>query len=148
MRDPVKSHWTAERIFDELEELGYAGARTVLKEYVHARRPRPEQPAEMRSYVKPSQQVQIDWAEMSVVSVGGVQRKLYVFVAIMAWSRALFIRFATDMQLLNGLDCHLRAFTFFGGVSAAVLIDHRYAPRSSAGRRGIGQLLKPQFSSI
>jgi hypothetical protein len=61
---------------------------------------------------------------MGVVTIGGAQRKLYVFVAIMAWSRALFIRFTTDMQLLNWLDCHLRAFAFFGGVPQEVLIDN------------------------
>jgi transposase len=81
MRDPVKSPWTAERIFDELKERGYEGGRTVVKEYVHAHRPRPAKPAEMRFYVRPGQQVQIDWAAMGVVSIDGTQRKLYVFVA-------------------------------------------------------------------
>lgn len=82
MRDEVKSQWTTERIFDELQDRGYDGGRTVVKDYVHEHRPRPPAMAEARFYVKPGQQVQIDWAEMGVVSVGGVQRKLYVFLAI------------------------------------------------------------------
>lgn len=124
LRDNVKSHWTSERIFDELQDRGYKGGRTVVKEYVHQHRPRPAKTAELRFYVKPGQQLQVDWAEMGVVSVDGVRRKLYAFVAIMAWSRALFIRFTTDMKLLNWLDCHLHAFAFFGGVPREVLIDN------------------------
>jgi transposase len=68
--------------------------------------------------------LQVDWGEMGVLSIGGVERKLYAFVAIMAWSRQLFVCFTTDMQLLNWLDCHRRAFEFFGGVPSEVLIDN------------------------
>lgn len=124
MRDEVKSQWTAERIFDELGERGYGGGRTVVKEYVHAHRPRPPRLAEARFYVKPGQQLQVDWAEMGPVEIAGISRKLYAFVAIMAWSRALFVRFTTDMKLLTWLDCHRRAFEFFGGIPSEVLIDN------------------------
>lgn len=36
----------------------------------------------------------------------------------------MFVRFTTDMQLLTWLDCHYRAFAFFGGVPAEMLIDN------------------------
>ncbi len=124
LSDEVTSKWTAERIFDELQERGYVGGRTVVKEYVRAHRPRPAPMGEARFYVKPGQQLQVDWAEMGVVSIDGVQRRLYAFVAIMAWSRALFVCCTTDMQLLTWLDCHRRAFEFFGGVPSEVLIDN------------------------
>lgn len=124
LRDEVRSQWTAERIFDELQDRGYKGGRTVVKEYVHEHRPRPPAMAEARFYVKPGQQVQIDWAEMGPADIGGLQRKLYAFVAIMAWSRELFVRFTTDMKLLTWLDCHQRAFAFFGGVPRETLIDN------------------------
>jgi transposase len=124
MRDDAKRHWTAERIFDELQTLGYDGGRTVLKEYVATVRPRKPTMGEARFYVKPGQQMQVDWGEMGRVSIGGVERKVYAFVAIMAWSRALFICATTDMQLLTWLDCHRRAFEFFGGVPREVLIDN------------------------
>jgi len=122
--DPVKTHWTAERIFDELTARGYGGGRTVVKTYVRKHRPRPVKSAEARFYVKPGQQLQVDWAELGVHTVDGVAHKLYVFVAIMAWSRQLFVHFTTDMQLLSWLDCHCRAFAYFGGVPAEVLIDN------------------------
>ena len=68
LRDEVTSQWTAERIFDELHDRGYDGGRTVIKEYVHEHRPRPAPMAEARFHVKPGQQVQVDWAEMGLVS--------------------------------------------------------------------------------
>jgi len=61
---------------------------------------------------------------MGSVPVDGVMTKVYVFVAILAWSRTLFVRFTTDMQLLTWLDCHRRAFEYFGGVTQEVLIDN------------------------
>ena len=124
LSDAVTSLWTAERIFDELQDRGYGGGRTVVKECVREHRSRPVATAEARFYVKPGQQMQVDWAEMGLVSIGGVQRKLFAFAAIMAWSRALFVRFTTDMQLLSWLDCHRHAFEYFGGVPSEVLIDH------------------------
>jgi transposase len=134
LHDEVKSCWTAERIFDELEARGYDGGRTVVKTYVHDHRPRPQKQAEARFHVKPGQQLQVDWAEMGAVDVDGVVRKLYAFVAIMAWSRALYVRFTTDMKLLTWLDCHRRAFEFFGGIPSEVLIDNlKVGVRSRAG---------------
>lgn len=124
LRDEVKSRWTVERMFDELQDRGYIGGHTVLKEYVRAHRLQTPTMGEARFFVKPGQQLQVDWAEMGAVSVSGVQRKLYGFVAILAWSRALFVCFTTDMQLLTWLDCHRRAFAFFGGVPSEVLIDN------------------------
>lgn len=68
--------------------------------------------------------MQVDWGELGLVEVGPHRLKVYVFVAVMAWSRALFVRFTTDMQMLTWLDCHRRAFAFFGGVPNEVLVDN------------------------
>ena len=124
LRDPIKSHWTGARMLDELEDLGYQGGRTVLMDYLRHVRPKPAAQAEARFYVKPGQQIQIDWAEMGAVAIAGVITKVYAFVAILAWSRTLFVRFTTNMQLLTWLDCHRRAFECFGGVPREVLIDN------------------------
>jgi transposase len=134
LADPVKSLWTAERMFDELRLIGYESGRTVLKDYLQPLRRR-RQPAEQRFFVRPGQQMQVDWGELGVVERGPRRIKVYVFVAVMAWSRALFVRFTTDMQMLNWLDCHRRAFTFLGGVPKEVLVDNlKTAVVSRAGK--------------
>jgi len=124
LRDPVKSQWTGARMLDELQDIGYEGGRTVLLDHLRRVRPKPAAQAEARFYVKPGQQVQIDWADMGAVLINDVMTKVYVFVAILSWSRTLFVHFTTDMQLLTWLDCHRRAFEFFGGVPREVLIDY------------------------
>jgi transposase len=124
LQDPIKSHWTGARILDELQDRGYEGGRTVLMQYLNRVRPKPVIQAEARFHVAAGQQVQIDWGEMGPVSVNGVMTKVYAFVAVLAWSRTLFLRFTTDMELLTWLDCHRRAFEFFGGVPREVLIDN------------------------
>lgn len=134
LADPVKSHWSGERIFDELQLIGYAGGRTVLKDHLQPLRRR-QLPAEQRFFVRPGQQLQVDWGELGVVEQEPHRFKLYVFVAVMAWSRALFVRFTTDMQMLTWLDCHRRAFEFFGGVPNEVLVDNlKTAVTSRAGK--------------
>ncbi len=137
LADPVKSLWTGERIFDELQLLGYGGGRTVLKEYLQPLRRKP-QPAERRFFVRPGQQMQVDWGDLGAVDRGGHRVNLYVFVAVMARSRALFVRFTTDMQMLTWLDCHRRAFAFFGGVPGEVLVDNlKTAVVSRAGKTAV-----------
>jgi transposase len=101
LRDLVKAHWTGARMLDELRGLGSQGGRTVLLDHLRHLRPTPPVQAQARFHVKPGQQVQIDWAEMGVVPVGGVLTKIYAFVAILAWSRTLFVHFTTDMQLIE-----------------------------------------------
>jgi len=135
LHDPIKSHWTGARILDELQDRGYEGGRTVLMQYLNRVRPKPVRQAEARFYVTPGQQVQIDWGEMGLVSINGVVTKIYAFIAVLAWSRTMFVHFATDMQLLTWLDCHRRAFEFFGGVPREVLIDNlKTGVDSRAGR--------------
>ncbi|MDQ2679568.1 MAG: IS21 family transposase [Candidatus Eremiobacteraeota bacterium] len=124
LADPIKGNWTGARMLDELHDRGYDGGRTVLLDYLVQHRPKPALPAEARFFVKAGQQMQVDWGEMGCVPIGGVPRKLYVFVAVLAWSRKMFIRFTTDMQLLTWLDCHAHAFKYFGGVPNEVLIDN------------------------
>lgn len=123
-----------EGIFDELQLIGYTGGRTALKDYLRPLRRRPHPPAEQRFYVRPGQQLQVDRGELGVVDVGVHRVELYVFVAVMAWSRALFVRFTTDMHMITWLDCHRRAFEFFGGVPNEVLVDNlKTAVTSHAG---------------
>jgi transposase len=124
LKDPVRKAWTAARVFDELTQRGYDGGETAVKAFVRGHRPAPPVIAEARFLVKPGQQLQVDWGEMFLPLPDGTMRKLYAFVAVLAWSRQMFVRFTERMDTLQWLDCHIRAFTFFGGVPEEVLIDN------------------------
>jgi len=108
LSDPIKSLWTGERMFDELELIGYSGGKTVLKDYLQPLC-RKLQPAEQRFYVSPGQQMQVDWGELGVVDVASHRMKLYVFVAVTAWSRALYDGYA-DVNVARLPSASVRVF--------------------------------------
>ena len=62
---------------------------TVVKDFIGLHRRRPAARAEARFYVKPGQQLQVDWAEMGPTRIDGIERKVYAFVGVLAWSRAI-----------------------------------------------------------
>src|ERR1700675_908201 len=74
---PAKQRHTSKRIFERLrDEHGYAGGLTIVKDYVHACRPR------QRGVVVPLRHdpghAQADFGEALAV-IGGVERKIHFF---------------------------------------------------------------------
>ncbi|VAL18878.1 Transposase and inactivated derivatives [Enterobacter kobei] len=49
---------------------------------------------------------------------------LHVFVAVLEYSRMLYIEFTDNMRYDTLEACHLNAFSFFGGVPDEVLYDN------------------------
>ena len=48
----------------------------------------------------------------------------WVFVMVLAWSRHLYAEIVLDQKVETWLGCHRRAFEFFGGVPARLVIDN------------------------
>ncbi|MHB8765846.1 MAG: IS21 family transposase, partial [Deferrisomatales bacterium] len=84
-------------------------------------------PAVVRTTVRletsPGRQAQVDFGQVHV-RLGGERRRLWVFVMTMAYSRHRFVRFVERQDLPTWIDCHVRAFEFFGGVPETVLLDN------------------------
>ena len=53
---------------------------------------------------------------------------------VMAFSRMMFIRFTTSMKMGPLIECHQRAFTFFGGIPGEILYDNMKQVRSRPGQ--------------
>jgi hypothetical protein len=51
-------------------------------------------------------------------------RKAWLFVMTLGYSRHQFVRFVFDQKVETWLDCHARAFTFFGGVPKRIKLDN------------------------
>ena len=49
---------------------------------------------------------------------------LHVFVAVLGFSRMLYIEFTDNMRYDTLEECHRNAFSFFGGVPREVLYDN------------------------
>ncbi len=56
----------------------------------------------------------------------------------LAWSRHQFVELVRDQKILTWLGCHRRAFEFFGGIPAKVVIDN---PKAAITRASAGVIL-------
>ena len=82
--------------------------------------------ATVRFETRPGEQLQIDFGERRV-AIGGVQTKVFFFVATLGYSRRLHVRaFGHEKQdsWFTGLES---AFQAFGGVPREVLLDNARA---------------------
>jgi transposase len=50
--------------------------------------------------------------------------KAWAFVMTLGWSRHVFVTFVFDQRVETWLDCHRRAFEYFGGVPERVKLDN------------------------
>ena len=108
----------------ELRGLGYQGGYSILKEYVKPRR-RPRQPrATARFETEPGEQAQVDWGSFAYTGEDGRKRRLWAFVMVPGWSRAIYVEFVRRADVATFMGCYLSAFEYFGGVPRRCLYDN------------------------
>ncbi|MEM8971395.1 MAG: IS21 family transposase, partial [Pseudomonadota bacterium] len=94
----------------EIQERGYHGQLTILRDYLRTLQPEPAHDPVVRFETKPGEQMQVDWCQ-----VRRGKNRLTAFVATMGHCRASYVQFATNEELDTLLTCLEDAFTFFGG---------------------------------
>ncbi len=119
VRSALPERLSAVALLRELQERGYAGGITVLREHLARLRPAVAPEPVVRFETEPGQQMQVDWA---VIRRG--PDPLSVFVAVLGHSRAAYAEFVTDERLESLLACHEAAFASFGGTPREVLYDN------------------------
>jgi transposase len=83
--------YNTRKLYRELRERGYSGGLTQVILYIQPHRPIRDENAVMRFETEPGQQGQVDWGYFGTIEHEGRQRKLYVFVMTLCWSRAMYI---------------------------------------------------------
>jgi len=79
--------YTAQQLFQQLRQRGYAGGYTILKEFVRQVRP-PHKPAFLMLEFAPGECAQVDWGNFGSVAVGSTRRRLSFFVMVLcSWSK-------------------------------------------------------------
>ena len=113
------------RLLTEIRELGYAGGRTAVTDYLQAVRPVLECGYEHRFETPAGRQAQADFAHFKVVFADEPEqvRVVWLFSMVLGFSRWLFGRFVLRQNLAEVVRCHLQAFAEFGGVPEQVLYD-------------------------
>lgn len=148
--DPYKPHivkwletypYSSIQLLQRLQEDGYQGGATILKDYVRKIRPRKVQAFLTLSFA-PGECAQVDWGQYGTVRVGSTQRKLSFFIMVLCYSRMMYVEFTVSEAMEHFLGCHRNAFHFFGAVPGAVMVDNL---KCAVIRRLVGQ--DPVFNS-
>ena len=114
----LESHpYSAQQIFQRLQEAGYAGGLTIVKDYVGKVRP-VRREAFLKLAFAPGECAQVDWGEYGSIGVGSTRRRLSFFVLVLAHSRRLYVQFTVSQTMEHFLDCHQQGFAALQGVPA------------------------------
>ena len=118
--------YSAVKILEKLQQQGFQGRYTIVREYVKQKKGDLDEKATVRFETMPGLQGQVDWAffEDHLVRDGGQLRKLYCFLMVLGFSRMRYIEFVTDMTTGTLIRCHQNAFRYFGGYPEEILYDN------------------------
>ena len=112
------------RLFRERTEMpiGYCTMKRYLRLQFHLGTP----PVTVRLEVEPGTQAQVDFgsAGMMVDPATGKGRRASAFIMTLSCSRHRFVRFVFRQDLPTWIDCHIRAFEYFQGVPATIVLDN------------------------
>jgi len=115
--------WNAQVLLREIQEQGYTGGYTLLKDYLQPQRREAAVLAVRRFETPPGHQAQMDWGHLGAVQGAGGTQTLYGFVLTLGHSRAMYADLATDQTLPTLLRRHEAAFEALGGIPREILYD-------------------------
>ncbi|MCG8686223.1 MAG: IS21 family transposase, partial [Desulfobacterales bacterium] len=119
-----EDQYTASRIFDRLKPLGYAGGYDQVRRLVRKVKGDLGKKAYIRFETEPGKQAQVDFGDFKIKDrEGNSVRTVYLFAMILGYSRKLYVELIPRRTMKEFLDCHIRAFAFFGGVPQEILYD-------------------------
>ncbi len=108
-----------------INRFGFRGSYSSLRRYLH--KLAKANPA-VTTVIEfpPGDAAQIDFgAGPKIVDTDtGEIRKTWIFVMTLAWSRHMYAEFIWDQSVATWLACHRRAFEWFNGLPARVVIDN------------------------
>lgn len=108
------------------EEKGTRVGYCTMKRYLRAEFQFKAPVVTVRLEVAPGSQAQVDfgYAGMMRDPTSGKLRKAWAFIMTLSYSRHRFVRFVFRQDVPHWIDCHVRAFGYFGGVPLSVVIDN------------------------
>ena len=117
------SRMTAKQVWRLLKEnynmdVGY----TTVKRYVRKEFPRQSPHVTVRIETPAGDEAQVDFGYAGLMYDREAQRKrkAWAFIMTLSFSRHRFVRFCFHQDIPTWLDCHQRAFDWFGGVPGRI----------------------------
>jgi transposase len=124
---------------------GYAGSASIIRRYLRTIRPARGRVYQEVHY-EPAQAMQVDWGECGRVQLGATTRKVSVFVAVLCYSRLMFIEFTLSQHKAEFYRSLVHALEFFGGSPRAVIFDNlKAAVLNGSGRAAC---FHPEFLAL
>jgi transposase len=114
---------SAQQVLQRLQADAVQVGYTIVREYVRLVRPKPVK-AFLSLHFAPGECLQVDWGSWGVIPIGATRRRLSFFVAVLCYSRMLYLEFTLGQSQEQFLSCHENAFRFFKGVPARVMVDN------------------------
>ncbi len=124
LKDP---HMTAKQIWRLLrEEYGLSVGYSSIKRYLRQEGLKGSPKVTVRMETPAGEEAQVDfgYAGMMRDPETGKMRKSWAFVLKLSYSRHQFVRFVFRQDVTMWIDCHERAFNFFGGVPERIVLDN------------------------
>jgi transposase len=107
-------------------EHGYRGSYSSVHRLLAGIRAAVPVDATVRLSFAPGEAAQVDFGAgpLLVDPASGRRRRAWCFVMTLAFSRHQYLEFVFDQSVATWLGCHRRAFEWFGGIPARVIIDN------------------------
>ena len=113
---------TAKQIKRLLDDQGEVYSYSSIKRYVREFKPDVAR-VTVRLETDAADQAQVDFGQVKL-TLGDIKKKVWAFVMVLSYSRHRFVRYVEHQDTNTWLDCHIRAFEFFGGCPKTVLLDN------------------------
>lgn len=132
--------WNAVVILREIQQDGYDGGLTILRDYIRPKRALRRSRATVRFETEPGKQLQSDWGEITV-DIGGHPTKVYFIVNQLGYSRRFHFWCTDSQDAEHTYEGLIRSLEYFGGVPEEVLVDNQKSAVLKPAHRG-----KPTFN--
>jgi transposase len=125
---------------------GYTGSACTVRRYLRTVRPTTRGRVYQEVHYEPAQAMQVAWGECGRVQIGGTTRKISVFVAVLCYSRLMFIEFTLSQRKAEFYRGLVNALNFFGGSPRAIIFDNlKAAVLNGSGRAAC---FHPEFLAL
>lgn len=119
-----KKIYNAMVILREIEDDGYVGGITLVRQYVKPKRELQPSRSTTRFETDPGEQMQSDWGEL-YAEIAGQSVKIYFIVNELGYSRRFHFWCTDSLDAEHTYEGIIRSFEYFGGVPQEVLVDNQ-----------------------
>lgn len=95
--------YNTNKLYQEIKSRGYSGGKSILKSYVKPFRPPAKPSAVVRFDTLPGEQAQVDFGTFAYEDGLG-RHRIYAFVMVLSWSRAMYVEFVEKCDLVTCSD--------------------------------------------